>query len=80
MRTLEFAPLSAVVLFAFVASPAPAQGDREAASWTSIMNSHDPEDFRDFLQAFPRGEFANDARERYRRDGARQAFTTRAAH
>jgi hypothetical protein len=65
MRTLGIALLSAFILIALIASPAPAQADREAASWTSIIDSDNVEDFRGFLKAFPKGEFANEARRKY---------------
>ena len=65
MRRLRIALLSAVILVPFLASPAASQADLEAQSWASIMGSDNIEDVRNFLQAFPKGEFANEARRKY---------------
>jgi len=64
MRTFHIALLSAFVLFA-AASPAPAQADREAEAWTSVKDSADVADVSGFLQAFPDGDFASEARLKY---------------
>jgi len=55
----------AIVLLLLFHLPAAAQQDDEALAWDSIKTSQSANDFDAFLQAFPKGNFANAARQKY---------------
>jgi TonB family protein len=54
------------VLFLSLSSwPVAAQPGSEAVAWSAIADSQSAADFKDFVEAFPKGNFAKDARLKY---------------
>ena len=57
--------LLALTVAGFLSAPAAAKADAEAARWSAIKASESANDFEAFLEEFPTGEFAREARLKY---------------
>jgi TonB family protein len=65
MRIGPAASFAAIMWAGFVLMSTPAMADDEADTWSAVSNSQSAGDFAEFLNAFPRGAHANEARQKY---------------